>query len=208
MSNERELTRVTYLLQRAGICKEIPDTPQLRHAARRGTRVHSLSEIFDRHFDSQGLSLMGLELRGREAYSLTNDEHAGAINRIDRGFDTTLIPYLRALQQFRVEFPIRYTRIEERIDDVGLGLSGCPDRVGVQPDGTVTLVDYKTGNEYPWHRYQLALYAVLLDRIDIKVTQRVDAYLQKDGSSFFTVHDSAVDIAEAWAIINKYLLNN
>ena len=205
--NEPEFTRVTSLLREAGICQKMPDTPQLRLAAKRGTRVHRISETFDRHFDSTNLCLMRLDLRGREAYSLTYEEHAGDINRLNLGLDSTLIPYLRALQEFRVGFPIHYTSIEERIDDTGLGLSGCPDRVGTQPNGTVTLIDYKTGNEYPWHKCQLALYAVLLDRIGIKVTQRVDVYLQRDGSSFFTVHDSAVDIAEAWTIISQYLLN-
>ena len=85
--------------------------------------------------------------------------------------------------------------------------------------GHNAVFDYKTGNEYDWHRLQLALYSILIERDASEknynvyqdnpffVTKRVSVYLGKDGTSRTVVHDNKKDIAEAWSLIQRYLIN-
>jgi hypothetical protein len=201
--NKANLIRVSYLLKRAGLIQEFPLTPQMRHILMRGSAVHRYSIGLDTAFD-----------HGGEAVAKKHIET----------FPRNLQVYGRAILDFRKKFDVHYVRVEQRIDDPALRLTGCPDRVGTwlhpaEGVGHNAVFDYKTGNEYDWHRLQLALYSILIERDASEknynvyqdnpffVTKRVSVYLGKDGTSRTVVHDNKKDIAEAWSLIQRYLIN-
>jgi RecB family exonuclease len=114
-----------------------------------------------------------------------------------------LVPYGQAIAQFHAIYRPEFHHTEERITDEPLHLTGCPDRVGVVK-GYRTVVDYKTGGEYAWHRLQLALYAILLDRINQPTDIRMAVYLSKEGECRTVIHKANKDILEAWSLIKEY----
>jgi hypothetical protein len=67
------------------------------------------------------------------------------------------------------------------------------------------VLDYKTGAAQKWHRLQLALYSILLERDKHPTVARLAVYLKNDGTYSMTQHDSALDITQAWNLINRYL---
>lgn len=192
--NKETLIRVSYLLKRAGLIQEFPLTPQMRHILMRGSAVHRYSIGLDTAFD-----------KGGEVEAKKNIE----------SFPSNLRVYGQAILDFRKKFDVLYTRVEQRIDDPALRLTGCPDRVGTflhpaEGVGHNAVFDYKTGNEYDWHRLQLALYSILIERDTnhpFFITKRVSVYLGKDGTSRTVIHDNKKDIAEAWSLIQRYLIN-
>jgi|TARA_R110000824_G_scaffold260399_1_gene449026 hypothetical protein len=192
--NKENLIRVSYLLKRAGLIQEFPLTPQMRHILMRGSAVHRYSIGLDTAFDNGGES---------EA------------KKYIETFPLNLQVYGQSILDFRKKFDVNYVRVEQRIDDPALRLTGCPDRVGtwLHPSegvGHNAVFDYKTGNEYNWHRLQLALYSILIERdpnYPFFITKRISVYLGKDGTSRTVVHDNKKDIAEAWSLIQRYLIN-
>jgi hypothetical protein len=179
--DERHIIRVTQLLRWAGITKPIPKSIHIQKALVRGSAVHRYS--------------IGLEKRISEGGD-------GARICLD-SWPKNLIPYGHAISQFYAIYRPEFHHTEERITDEPLHLTGCPDRVGVVK-GYRAVVDYKTGGEYSWHRLQLALYSILLERINQPTDIRMAVYLSKEGVYRTVIHKANKDILEAWSLIKEY----
>lgn len=186
------MIRVTELLRWSGESEPIPDYPHVRKAMERGTAVHAISlDVEDR------LELdLDLLLLKREPKRTTDDYINESLPEWVRG-------YARAVKKFNKDYRPRWIEKEQRKVDIELGISGCPDRICVI-DEKVSLIDYKTGNNYPWHRLQLALYQILVERAGIQIEQRVNVYLYSSGRYRVGIHNNIKDIHDAWLIINKY----
>ena len=176
------MIRVTELLRWGGITSPLPDTAVVKAAAERGTEVHRLSlQVEDMaHLDNKVWTTT--ELIVPEA----------------------LLGYCKAVLAFHKQFKPQWKQREVRIDDEELGLTGCPDRYGTLTVQSVVL-DYKTGPPQKWHRLQLALYAILLKRFGRKTDKRMAVYLKKDGTFSIEQYDNALDITQAWNLINRYI---
>jgi hypothetical protein len=178
---EQNIIRVTQLLRWAGVTKPIPKSVHIQKALVRGSAVHKYS--------------IGLEKKiasgGDGAQKLLNS------------WPKNLIPYGHAIAQFHAVYQPTFNRTEERITDKQLYLTGCPDRVGIVK-GYRAVVDYKTGGEYAWHRLQIALYAILLERIGLSTDIRMCVYLSKEGVYRPVIHKANKDIIEAWSLIKAY----
>jgi len=182
------LLRVTSLLRWAGLTTSIPDTPAVRAALKRGTAVHEWSLLV-------------------EDLHATNDQ--SVIHRMP----SDLQGYGTAVAAFNERYQPHWDEREQRKDDQAIGITGCPDRVGVI-QGERVVVDFKTGHRYAWHRLQLALYAILIERVgvtvdgvldrDYKLDKRLGVYLSPDGSYSLNTYRKQQDILEAWSIITKY----
>jgi hypothetical protein len=181
MEEETNIIRVTQLLRWAGITKPIPNSVHIQKALVRGSAVHRYS--------------VGLEQK-------IADGGDGA-QKFLNSWPRNLIPYGHAISQFHSIYRPKFDRTEERITDKELYLTGCPDRVGIVK-GYRAVVDYKTGGEYGWHRLQLALYSILLERVGVKTDIRMGVYLSKEGAYRTVIHKANKDIMEAWSLIKAY----
>ncbi len=52
-----------------------------------------------------------------------------------------------------------------------------PDRINIHPDGSATIIDYKTGNPQSWHNEQLGGYADSLSEMGYSVSQTILVYM-------------------------------
>ena len=180
------MIRVTELLRWAGVTTPIPNTPALRAALVRGTAVHAHSIEIELHVaDGTG-----------EAF-----------------IDTVPQPlhgYCHAVAQFAQQFAPKWDEVEARKDDPSIYLTGCPDRVGVI-NGERVIIDYKTGGMSQWHRVQLALYQILVERCGVngdrsyRIDKRMNVYLAADGSYRLDSYRTQQDILNAWKIITRYV---
>tara|TARA_R110000824_G_scaffold219743_7_gene406740 strand:- start:1105 stop:1716 length:612 start_codon:yes stop_codon:yes gene_type:complete len=177
-----KIIRVTELLRWAGITKPIPKSAHIKKAMVRGSAVHRYSLALEDQLE-QG-----------------DKKKANALLQT---WPANLIPYGHAIMQFYSIYRPTYTQREQRITDEGIFLTGCPDRVGLVK-GYRAVIDYKTGGEYKWHRLQVALYAILLERQGHITDIRMDVYLSKEGIYKQTIHKSNKDLLEAWSIIKAY----
>jgi CRISPR/Cas system-associated exonuclease Cas4 (RecB family) len=184
MSPERggAMIRVTELLRWSGEAEPIPDYPHVRKAMERGTAVHDMSLNLEDRLDLQPDKPV--------------EDYINELPEWIRG-------YANAVRRFNEDYRPRWIEKELRKVDIELGISGCPDRICVI-DEKVSLIDYKTGNNYPWHRLQLALYQILVERAGIQIEQRVNVYLYSSGRYRVGIHNNIKDIHDAWLIINKY----
>jgi hypothetical protein len=178
------MIRVTELLRWAGVTAPIPMTAAVQTAMRRGTAVHEWSVMVERDRFKDGgaiVSAMPLPLRG----------------------------YGRAVAAFVEAYRPQWSAVESRIDDPAIDLTGCPDRVGVINDEQV-IVDYKTGGRSAWHRLQVALYAILVERSlwtpdgCTRFNKRLIVYLSPDGTYRLASYAGRQDILEAWSLITRY----
>jgi RecB family exonuclease len=182
---EVSMIRVTELLRWAGVTSPIPDTPAVQAALVRGTAVHEYSVQIEPHVvagtDRQFISTLPASLRG----------------------------YGHAVAQFTQQFSPNWDEVEVRKDDTVIGLTGCPDRVGTI-NGERMIIDYKTGGMAKWHRLQLALYAILVERCGVngdkgyRIDKRMNVYLAADGSFRLDSYRAQQDIFDAWRIITRY----
>jgi hypothetical protein len=183
MELETNLIRVTELLRWGGIVKPIPDLPRIRTALKRGTAVHEWSLKIED--DDSCIQDMPSELQG----------------------------YGSAIQKVNKELRPNWKMREQRIDDVELGITGCPDRCGLVLDNEFVVLDYKTGQSHEWHKMQLAIYSILIKRwtesnsrgeVSLEPKVRLNAYLKPDGTFAIESHLSRVDMIRAWSLINRW----
>jgi len=176
------MIRVTDLLRWGGITTPIPNTDASRKALQRGTLVHECSLIVEDNLPTM--------------------PSADLIPVNVVGYGCAVWRFMRSMQ------PVWHQR-EVRIDDHAIDLTGCPDRVGTI-NGTNIIVDYKTGGRYGWHRLQVALYAVLVERslwtpdICPRFDKRLIVYLSPDGTYQVSSCSRRQDILEAWSLITRY----
>jgi hypothetical protein len=178
---ERNIIRVTGLLRWGGITKPLPKSDHIKKALIRGSAVHRYSVGLERELVSGGDSAR---------------EHL-------KSWPKNLIPFGHAILKFHTVYQPTFTHTEERIIDEQLYLTGCPDRVGAV-EGYRAVVDYKTGREYSWHRLQIALYAILLERVSLPTDIRMCVYLSREGDFRTVIHKANKDIVEACSLIKAY----
>ena len=79
---------------------------------------------------------------------------------------------------------IKPTFVEEPLISEVYRFGGTPDFYG-DIDGTMTLLDLKTGNIYPEHWFQLAAYNILLEELGHRVDQRILLNIGRDETENF-----------------------
>lgn len=96
-------------------------------------------------------------LRGQIVHDLTE--------RVDRGEAVYVPPevmgYIEAYQLFLTTVRPVYQASEVAVRNAILGVGGRIDRVCADLFGAPGLLDFKTGEPYPWHGQQLAFYNLL-----------------------------------------------
>ena len=179
------MIRVTELLRWAGVTPPFPDVPAVRAAMTRGTAIHEASVEIEKRVSS------------------------GTVGTYLMALPDALHGYGQAVSQFATDFAPAWDEVEKQKQDYVIGLSGTPDRVGVVR-GERVILDYKTGGSSGWHRLQLALYAILVERCGVhghnayRIDKRINVYLSKDGKYKVQTHRLQQDIVEAWQIINRF----
>lgn len=144
-------------------------------------------------------------------WSLKVEASSSAINDMP----SELRGYGKAVADFHKAFNPTWKLREKRLDDLTLDITGCPDRFGVIED-ELTLLDYKTGKPYDWHKMQLAVYAILLSRYFHKASKqfslnnirRMCVYLSVDGTFTVQRYDSKIDLIRGWELISSWLSHN
>jgi len=113
--------------------------------------------------------------------------------------------FCEAFRRFARAMPRREWRhVEQRLTSEPLQLTGQPDRYGLF-NGHLTVVDWKTGLEAPWHALQLWLYTMLLTQTGCAVERRVVVYFRKDGAFRIRRCDQSVDAMKAHQLITDHL---
>ena len=97
----------------------------------------------------------------------------------ESSLDPVLVPYLAGWKKFLADHKCEWTAIEQRMEHQTLGYRGTPDRVGYV-NGTLLVVDVKSGASAKWHRWQLAAYAGM--QSDPYRYLRMVVRLQDDGN--------------------------
>lgn len=159
----RTVPGATTLLRRAG---KVPEAERLRYAGpylARGRRVHRATAALD--------------AGAADAYDLLPTKEHG---------------YLRAWEACcRALRPASWTGIEQH-GHVDGRVAGTLDRWGLVLTDRLAVVDLKTGRKREWHRYQLAIYALILDAPD---ALRICAHVGADGSHKFETYEDPSDFA-------------
>lgn len=102
--------------------------------------------------------------RGRVAHKVTEihdrgEEHLYKWDELDR----RAIPYLEAWKSFKRETGFEATEIEQKVFNRDYGYAGCLDRLGKLRDGSLAIVDIKSGIAARATALQLAAYLNCLD---------------------------------------------
>jgi len=56
-----------------------------------------------------------------------------------------------------------------------------PDRLNFHPDGSVSIIDYKTGSQSEKHKIQINQYAAALSEMDFKIAEKILVYTSENG---------------------------
>ncbi len=56
-----------------------------------------------------------------------------------------------------------------------------PDRLNFHPDGSVSIIDYKTGSQSKKHRIQINQYAAALSEMNFKIAEKILVYTSENG---------------------------
>lgn len=95
--------------------------------------------------------------------------------------DPVIAPYLAAWRRFRSETGFAPDLIEHRVHHRSMGYAGTLDRVGTLFERR-SLIDIKSGEEWPSHGPQTAAYKEALATEGEKVSDRYAVYLRDDGT--------------------------
>jgi hypothetical protein len=125
--------------------------------------------------------------------------------------DPVIVPYVDAGKRFYSESRFEVAHVEQRVFDAVHGYAGTLDRTGTFPDGSMAVVDWKTGILMPGHALQLAAYAACLEhprryrRIAVQLkddgTYRINEYAMKDFETDYRMFLSALACWQ-WQIQN------
>ena len=194
---------------------QIPEPPST--AATLGTLVHSVLEgLFDNSPGDRTLELaltslphVWDELLAKDArlaalHASPDDEEAWLAEAAQR-----LTTYFTLENPQRLEPDAREQLVEWQLPDGPL-LRGIIDRVDVAPDGSVRIVDYKTGKapapQYGSQaKFQMRFYALLVERVRGRLPSVLQLLYLKDGA-VVSLHPTPEDvnlveheIRETWA---------
>lgn len=79
---------------------------------------------------------------------------------LEDSIDPTLKPKLEGWRKFKREKQPNFLGIELKVDHPPYGMTGTCDRLA-EIDGHLWIIDIKSGGKSWWHRWQVALYALL-----------------------------------------------
>jgi hypothetical protein len=96
--------------------------------------------------------------RGTVIHLLTQYDDEGTLDPAT--VDPRVAEKLEGWRKFKHEKNVKILNAEFKVDYEPLGMTGTPDRL-VEIDGVVWLLDIKSGARSWWHRWQVALYALL-----------------------------------------------
>ena len=120
------------------------------------TEVLRLSGLMDTtHFNGNNLDL------GTQVHAALTLFEKGILN--EEVLDPRLTPFIESWKKLKILLPTKMmfvdTRFEQRIANI-VNYSGTPDWVGTVRD-MFTVIEFKTGVDCKWHKYQRAAYANL-----------------------------------------------
>jgi hypothetical protein len=142
--------------------------------------------------------------RGKAVHFATQLDDEGDLD--EASVAPEILPYVEAHRKFKAETGFVPEMIESRICLPQLGYAGTPDRYG-KIGKHKTMVDYKTGQIYPWVKLQLAAYANGLP--NGTSIQRMAVRLKNDGTYrivSYPITDFARDLADFLACVRVYQL--
>jgi len=126
--------------------------------------------------------------------------------------DPMILPYVEAGIRFYAESRFEVAHVEQRVVNLTHYYAGTLDRTGAFPDGSVAVLDWKTGILVPGHGLQLAAYAGCMDhprkyrRIAVQLkddgTYRIEEYPMKDFERDFRLFLSALACWN-WQLLNE-----
>jgi len=183
IADGQAIPSATGLLKWAG---KIPEAERSEFFARpyleRGKRVHRATLALDSHEDPTGHAAL--------------DDALAMLPAAEEG-------YLRAYVRLRAQLDPEYVGREVLRSWRGLA-AGTIDAVGWlhrMPNTPYAVIDLKTGPKQKWHRWQLALYA-LMDGNPYAL--RVGCHLHADGTFAVEPYTDGSDLLYVSALITKY----
>jgi hypothetical protein len=125
-----KIPSVTQIIKEAGLMPTYK--PDGDFAMVRGSHVHKAAELYD-------------------------------LGRLDEeNLDQALVPYLEGWKKYREQAKIEFVAggIEKMVADQAGRFAGTLDRLGLDKDGALCVIDIKTGSPAAWHSLQMAAYAM------------------------------------------------
>lgn len=117
-----------------------------------------------------------------------------------------LLGYLEAWKKFREETGFIPSHIEQSLYS-RQGYAGTVDRIGKTHKINALLLDIKSGPPQPWHRLQLAAYALMVKyELNIPAWECWGVHLKKDGKYSVEVYRSIDDSATWLSVLKVYQL--
>lgn len=157
-----KIPSVTQIIKEAGLMPTYK--PDANFAMVRGSHVHKATELYD-------------------------------LGRLDEeSLDPALAPYLEAWKAYREQAKIEFVAggIEKVVADQAGRFAGTLDRLGLDKEGTLCVIDIKTGSPAPWHSLQMAAYAMTQKGLP----RRIAVYLSGDGKYKATQYPRETLIAD------------
>lgn len=168
---------------------------QLHQYSEDGVVLPSVSQVLR----TAGLIDTRWQIPAAAAFGCRVHEATAAFDRgekLFRDFDSSIGPYLVGWWMFRETQAMRVLEIEKIIGSISLGYAGTLDRL-VEMDGERWVVDLKTGSSRPWHRLQLAAYAMAVGL----PCRRMAVYLEGSCGARSREYSSSSDFEEFLAAL-------
>jgi hypothetical protein len=119
-------------------------------------------------------------LRGTYAHQAIEWALKGELD--EAALDPALCGYVDAALRYLKDAGAEVLLVEQPLSDALYRVAGTPDAV-VRSNGSVKVIDWKTGGPAPWHRWQLAIYWHLVGAEKLApVIETVGVYLSNDGT--------------------------
>ncbi len=136
--------------------------------------------------------------RGTALHLLAQFDNEGTLD--PESVDDRLLPKLEGWRKFKREKRVRVIESEFKVDFEALGMTGTPDCL-IEMDGQIWIADIKSGATSGWHRWQVALYALLWSLKTGKATpKRCVVYLHENDYRL-TLFEDRRDVERAKALI-------
>jgi putative RecB family exonuclease len=193
------------LMFRLRVIDRVPEPPSI--APRLGTLVHAVLEhVYDLAARERTLDAAKAMLDGEWAAMLAKEPDLESLFDSPGHRETffadareRLATYFTMENPQRLEPAGREEFVEYQLDD-GPNLRGVIDRVDVAPDGSIRVVDYKTGKT-PHPRYgqqakfQMRFYALLIERLRGRRPALLQLLYLRDGGTV-VLHPTDEDLAQ------------
>ena len=148
------------------------------------------------HYSSQGAAN-----RGQDVHSACQYYDEGDLD--EKTLTDEVREYLESYKKAISHEGIKVQQNELRRYSPKYMYAGTVDKIATV-NGIPTLIDLKTGQAGPWHRWQTAAYAELV-RLEIGELQRFALYIKPDGYQLIR-HDGKRDFLEFLALMSAYTI--